>query len=171
MRRMVRSSSSSPVTSSASGGVMPKVTNKQQTEILEKWVQYYNMWIGYQCLQDGWTFRPTGIDQWTVWDPEHDLFGIVHSKRRIAHGDGSSELDFLIILEVSDGDEGGPSTLIAGYQGAWFGTYESRLSWIVQLFDTMPSYIWSSEEGFKTPPHGYMIAEHSYVNPQEGPME
>jgi len=130
--------------------------DERMMEVLEKWVEYYNLW--HMHPEVGLGLEPTTVEHWTERDRpgyygQTDLVGVMH-------GDGWNTSEVLMI-STTDGDDGGPSALIAGYDSSMiFGSdYEPQLQFIVHIFDTIPTMIWSCEEGFRVPPDGKTESE------------
>lgn len=131
-------------------------TSTEMEEVINHFVEYVNRWWRYHDAKGAFEEDPYSYESYTVYDPSRDLYGRVLSTKelKVETGPYTSKV---LIMQVTDGDEGGPNDLIAGYQGDYgVGIEGEELSWIMQVFDTLPALIWTREDGYRSPPNGEM---------------
>jgi len=92
--------------------------------IVDKFITYLNHWA------DGDAFRYSRSDFETPW-----TYVIMDDNRE----DGTFRI---IIIELNDGDDGGPSQLYAVLRKYPWRDDPAELFFITQEFDTMPRMVW-----------------------------
>ena len=136
--------------------MIPAIERTDVKEVMEKWLHYYNLWLDEGLADRG---PKSTLDQWTVTDYQRNLYGHTVVVGEIDAGRAWNTSKILLI-ETSDGDDGGPSALTAGWSGSLLDE-DLELSFIVHEFDTIPCLIWSREDGFRVPPDGDYEADAS----------
>jgi hypothetical protein len=107
-------------------------------EILTLYCEYLNRWMEADENDTGHRYAP---EQFTTYDAERNLFGSITAPIVIPneyHG-----LD-LYILDMSDGDDGGPTTLHVMFNR---DLENSKIVHMIQIFDTMPAEIYNTQAG------------------------
>jgi hypothetical protein len=135
------------------------MTDEQQQTIVDEalriFCEYLNRWWNEDEVVKGEPRSPYKPENFTTYDPERDLYGQMHwdvleePNMKLAWPTG------LIKIYADDGDEGGGNQLYVGLQGH-FDELRVEIEWMVQIFDLQPSMIWTSQEGYRSPPNGKM---------------
>jgi len=137
------------------------MTEEQQetivNEALRKFCTYLNRWWDSEDANKGVAERsPYTIEKFTVYEPERELYGSTLWNVLEEAVEGCFFQTALIKINADDGDDGGGNILYVGLEGG--DTPDSlQISWIVHIFDLSPTFIYSSEAGFRSPPNGNMV--------------
>lgn len=107
-------------------------------EILKLYTEWLNRHMAADPSDTGHRYTP---EQFTTYDADRKLFGSHTTPIRIP-------LDYhmldLFILDLSDGDDGGPTTLHVMFNR---DDDRTKIVHMVQIFDTMPQEIFNAEAG------------------------
>jgi hypothetical protein len=114
------------------------VSNELVKLTIEKYCNWLNLWMVAE--QSDHRYHP---NQFYKYDPKRRLFG------QVSVLSTAKTYYSILVLEVSDGDEGGPAVLVSFLQ-------EGNEGWtvhhLVQEFDTNVQSIWDAERGFLSTP-------------------
>lgn len=128
-----------------------KTADQILTEALPHFGHYLNLWWNHHEPQEPDAYK---VESFTLWDPENSFYGdtqVLHDTGQFQSQGLLAGPDRIVIADLTDGDEGGPNTLVIMVR-------DDDIDCIVQYFDTMPSCVWTSAEGYRTPPDGLMKA-------------
>jgi hypothetical protein len=101
-------------------------------ETLKLYCEWLNRWIEAEGVIEH-RYDPS---QFTTYDPDNKLWGTT-TKPTIIPLDPNIDLH---IIEVTDGDEGGPAVLMTIWR-------HDEICQMTQVFDTMPQEIYNVEHG------------------------
>jgi len=122
-------------------------TTTEMEEALNHYVEYLNRWWNHSEPNEA--NSPFRYETFTIWDPNRNLYGTTKEIEDYKVSSQDAETERILLMMVHDGDEGGPAELVVGFD-------HEGMSWIIQVFDTMPAFIWSQEDGYRSPPNGEM---------------